>query len=35
MRTPKASRIKVSIRKIIIGVKRVLDGAFNIKELVK
>jgi hypothetical protein len=35
MRTPKVSRIKVLIRKIIIGVKRVLNSAFNIKELVK
>jgi hypothetical protein len=35
VRTPKVNRIKVLIKKIIIGVKRVLDSAFNIKELVK
>jgi hypothetical protein len=35
VRTLKANRIKVLIKKIIISVKRVLDSAFNIKELVK
>jgi hypothetical protein len=34
VRTPKANRIKVLIREIIINIKGIKNSAFNIKELV-
>ena len=34
MRTPKADKIKVLIREIIIGIKGIKNSAFDVKELV-